>query len=352
MKKSVISILALSLAICTLFTGCSKFAYENEYVKLAEYKGLKTCPATVDEAELEMKIDAAIAQTLMNQGTTPTPVEDRDTVENGDVLNIDYEGKIKDVAFQGGTAQGQTLIIGSGTYIPGFEEQLIGKKAGETCDINVTFPSDYPTADLAGQNAVFTVTINSIGVYPELTDEQAQTFSYNQAQTVADYRAMIAEQILYEAVSNRQNFLWFQILDNSEVIKYPDGEIETQINEMMAYYEQMAASQEITLEEYLANYNMTVESFTADMRARCEETVKQQIIKEALAEAENLTLSDEEYSAGVAKYAQDYGFSDVTTFEEQFGVETIKESLMAEKIMAMLEANCKEEKGFTYTSKN
>ena len=350
MKKSVISLLALSLAVCTFLTGCSKFAYENEYVRLPEYKGLTTCSTTFDNMEEEVNL--AIAELFMNQGETPTPVEGRDTVQKGDVLNIDYEGKIKDVAFEGGTAQGATLIIGSGMFIPGFEDQLIGKKVGETSDIKVTFPENYGSANLAGQDAVFTITVNSIGSYPELTDEQASTYSYGQVQTVADYKKMLEEQIVYEATTNKQNYIWLQIFDNTEIIKYPEGEIERQVEEAMTYYEQMAASSEMTLDEYLEGYGMTAESFTAEMQLRCEDTVKQQLIKDALAEAEGITLSDEEYDAGVAKYAADYGFEDVATFESQFGVETIKESLIAEKIMAMLEENAKEVEGFTYTSKN
>lgn len=351
MKKTIISLLAVVIAVSTLLAGCGKsqFVYENEYVKLSKYKGLTTCSTTF--TDIDEKIGIAVSTTMMNQGITPVAVEDRDTVEKGDVLNIDYEGKIKDVAFEGGTAQGATLIIGSGMFIPGFEDQLIGKKLGETTDIKVTFPKNYQSTNLAGQNAVFTVTINSINTYPELTDEQASTFSYGQAQNVADYKSMLAEQLVYEATSNRQNYLWLQILDNSEIIKYPDGEIDKQVNEMMAYYEQMASSNEMTLEEYLSGYNMTVESFTAEMKTRCEETVKQQIIKDALAEAEKITLSDEEYKAGVEQYAADYGF-DVVTFEEQFGVDTIKDSLIAEKIMAMLEENCKEVEGFEYISPN
>ncbi len=351
MKKSIISLLALTLAVCTLFAGCSEFVYENEFVKLGEYKGLTTSSTTFDNMEEE--VNTAIAVTLMNQQETPVTVEDRDTVQKGDVLNIDYEGKIKDIAFEGGTAKGATLIIGSDMFIPGFEDQLIGKKVGETSDIKVTFPTSYPTANLAGKEAVFTVTVNSIGAYPELTDEQASTLSYGQMKTVDEYKAYVSEQIVYQAITNKQNNIWLQIVDNSEIIKYPDGEIDRQLDEMMAYYEQMAASSEMTLEEYLTNYlGTTKEAFTAELTARCEDSIKQQLIKDAIAAAEGITLSDEEYKEGVANYAKELGFPDVETFESQYNVDVIKKSLIADKIMAMLEENAKEVEGFTYTSKN
>lgn len=358
MKKSIISILAVSLTACILFAGCAEkkvFTYENEYVKLGEYKGLTTSSTKYEITDKD--VEDAIKQLLSTQ--SDLVAADRDTVEDGDVVNIDYKGEIKGVAFEGGTAEGADLTIGSGQFIDGFEEQLIGAKLGETVEINVTFPKDYPNnPDLANKKAKFTVTINSIStiVYPELTDALAKELSNGQASNVTDYKALIKENLntskQQEVRYNKQNNIWLQVVDNSEIIKFPDGQIETEVETALAYYEEMAKANEITLEDYVTNYyRMDLDEFKSTLTKQCESMLKQNLIIDALAEAEGITVSDEEYKAGLQSYATDYGFSDTATFEEQYGKENIMSSLLSEKVMDMLEKASVEKDNFTYESK-
>ena len=183
MKKKTF-LLSLCLCLMLAFTGCSKndstaddnsttentTVASNGEVTLGEYKGIEVVMESTDvtDAEIQVRLDNFVAS-----NATVEEITDRTDVQDGDVANIDYVGKIDGEAFDGGSAEGTDLTIGSGTFIDGFEEQLVGATVGETIDINVTFPENYTSKDLAGKEATFTVTINSIGksVTPELTDE-------------------------------------------------------------------------------------------------------------------------------------------------------------------------------------
>ena len=161
----------------------------DEYVTLGDYKGLEVVSNVVTITDAD--VDAYIEYMLSMSGGALEEVTDRDVVENGDVANIDYIGKKDGVAFDGGTAEGYDLGIGTGTFIPGFEEGLVGVKKGETVDLNLTFPENYSAADLAGAEVVFTVTVNGIykEVTPEFTDEYVAELGIENISTVEEYRA-------------------------------------------------------------------------------------------------------------------------------------------------------------------
>ena len=166
-----------------------------DYVTLGEYKGIEVsvdAPVVTDEY-LDSYIDYVLQSNMVTTEITDRPVEE------GDIVNIDYEGKIDGVAFDGGTAQGYDLTIGSGTFIDGFEDGLIGAETGETVDVNVTFPENYQGEEVAGKDAVFTVTVNSISVetLPELTDEFVQGLDVG-VNTVEEYRQYAYDLLMEE----------------------------------------------------------------------------------------------------------------------------------------------------------
>lgn len=355
MKKIIISLLSVLFCVSFLFAGCGKFTYENEYVKLGKYKGLKTSSTEVTVKDED--VATQISQILSSQ-TIKTPVTDRDTVKEGDTANIDYKGSINGVAFEGGTATGADLVIGSGQFIPGFEDQLIGAKVGETRDINVTFPEEYHSEELAGKDAVFSVKINSISISstPELTDEFVQTISNGQVDTIEGYKVYIKENLeaskKQEAVYNKQNNIWMQIVDNSEIINYPEDVLQKRVEQSLKYYEDLATSNEMSLEEYLSGYYDSVDAFKQMLTTNIQQMLQQELLVNAIAEAEKITISDEEYQKGLEGYAAQYGFNDTVAFENQYNKEEIVQSLTNEKVMAMLEKSAKEVEGFTYDFKS
>ena len=171
----------------------------SDYVTLGEYKGVKVSvdAAVVTDEYLDSYIDYVLQSNMLTTQVTDRPVQE------GDIVNIDYEGKIDGVAFDGGTAQGYDLAIGSGSFIDGFEDGLIGAETGETRDVAVTFPEDYHGTDVAGKDAVFTVTVNSISVetLPELTDEFVQGLGVG-AETVEEYRQYAYDLLMEEQQAN------------------------------------------------------------------------------------------------------------------------------------------------------
>lgn len=355
MKKTFFSVLAAGLCIATLMTGCQQNSYSNDYVNLGQYKGLHYAPAAVSVTDEE--VNQQIQQVLASQSTT-TEITDRTDVQNGDTVNIDYVGTVDGTAFEGGTAQGSDLTIGSGRFIPGFEDQLIGAKVGETTKIKVTFPAEYSNnPDLAGKEAEFTVTINKISktVTPELTDTVVQSLPNSTAKTVDEYKESVKKQLAdykqQQADYTKQNTVWQQVMDNAELKKYPEGEVEQYVKDATDYYTQAASVNEMELGDFLTSYyNMTEEDFNTRIQAEAEEVIKREVVVNAIAEAEKLAISDDEYKEGVERYAANYGFSDTAAFEEQYDKDVIMNSLLTEKVMNFVVENAKEKEGFVYQS--
>lgn len=301
MKKKL---LALTVIMCMLMTigltGCgssnpySKYDF-SEYVKLGKYKGLEKSEISVSVSDEE--VDAQIQVNLENAAETEKKTKGK--VEDGDTVNIDYEGKLDGKAFQGGTSAGYDLKIGSGSFIDGFEDGLIGKKIGKTYDLNLTFPEDYSSEELAGQDVVFTVTVNyvSVEVIPELTDEWVKENST--AKTVEEYETVIYEQIYEskeeEAKSNMIASLWNQVVEDSEMIQYPEKELEMYIEQIEDQYELMADTYGMNLDDLLESYNIDSEEvYDQQNKAAAEEYIKDQMIMYYIAELEGLTYSEEE----------------------------------------------------------
>ena len=304
-----------------------------DYVTLGEYKGIEvtaTAPEVSDEY-LQSYIDYVLQSNMVT-----TDITDR-AVQNGDFANIDYEGKIDGVAFDGGTAQGYDLEIGSGSFIPGFEDGLIGAEIGETRDVKVTFPESYPGADVAGKDAVFTVTVNSIHTetIPELTDELVKGLEGN-CSTVEEYRQYAYDLLMEDEQSthdsNVQMDVLAKIVEGSE-FKEPPAEM------VKRYYDRIKAN----MSSYAAMYGYDLESFMAatgsseeQLQESAEQASKEIIAMKAIADAENLNVTDEEVDAELAKNAGDYGYDDVEEYKKALDLKGYKEYMMTEKVLTFL----------------
>ena len=315
--------------------------YVKPEITLGEYKGLtvEVEKKTVTEAD----VDARIKQDQEKVART-VEVEDR-AVENGDTVKLDYAGTVDGVAFDGGTAQDQTLTIGSNQFIPGFEEQMIGMKIGEEKDLNVTFPEQYHAEDLAGKAAVFHVKVNGITVteMPELDDDFAADVS--DYSTFAEYKAGI-EKELQEAADKQndiavENALVEKAADNAQM-DIPEAMISNEQDDMVRDMEMRMMYQGIRMDDYLKYTGMTREQVKGMYRPEAAKRVKLQLTLEAIKNAESIEPTEEEIQVQVAEQAERMGqevekFSASLT-EEQKGY--LKDSAAIQKVIDMMKADC------------
>ena len=274
-------------------------------VTLGDYKGLDVpkTRVTVKKEEVEEEL-----KRTQEQNAREITIEDR-PVKDGDILTIDYSGSVDGEKFEGGTAQDQTLIIGSGAFIPGFEEQLIGKELNEETEINVTFPEEYHAADLAGKEAVFEVKIKAIKEkeLPELDDEFASEVS--EFETLDEYKADIKEKIRErkkeEAKTERENKLVDLAVENAQM-DIPDAMVEEQVQQMTEEFAQRLSYQGLSMEQYLQFSGMDAQKFADDMKPQAVKRIETRLVLEAIVKAENIEVSEEEYKAEVEKMAAMY----------------------------------------------
>ena len=275
----VLAAVLLSLCACgkagtkTLIYGDTDL---SEYVKLGEYKGL-----SVDTKSDEYKtaLQGIYDSDLANNDVYNKKLEG--TVQNGDVVNIDFEGKKDGVAFEGGTSKGYDLTIGSGSFIAGFEEGLIGVNIGDTVDLNLTFPENYGNAELAGKDVVFTVKVN----YVKSTDIGDISEYYEQLgfKSAKKYKADAKARAVKTMLSDMRT-------ENSEVKGYPEKDKEIFVNAVYEFYDSYyQKNYGENFEDVLKNnYNMTVEDFKTEMKSSVEDQTKNTIIYYAVLQKENL----------------------------------------------------------------
>lgn len=309
-----------------------------DYVTLGEYKGLEVTLQSLEpsEEEIEAEIQSALSQNEkleeMKEGT----------VENGDVANIDYEGKLDGEAFDGGTDKGYDLTIGSGTFISGFEEGLVGKKIGETVDLNLTFPESYGSTELAGKDVVFTVTINSVKRAPELTDELAAEIS--DYKTVEEYRSSIVDTLKEQKKTEQENAKINDLVglayQNATINDYPQEMIDYQLEKVTEYYKSYAEQSEMEYADFLEQQiGMTEEEFLSQMTETVKQTMASELVLRAIAETENVEVSDEEFRTSAEEYAAQMGMTDVDEFITQYGEGEIMASILQDKAVDILVEN-------------
>lgn len=309
-------------------------------VTLGEYKGVaveKNVEKVTDEA-----VDARI-QNDVERASTTQDVTDR-AVENGDIVNLDYAGSVDGVAFEGGTAQGQSLTIGSGMFIPGFEEQMVGMNIGEERDLSVKFPEQYHADNLAGKDAVFHVKVNGIQtkVRPELDDDFAadvsefDTFEAYKANIVADLEKNAADR----AEANLEDSLVQKVVDAADC-DIPDAMIQDEITTMLREMEMRMMYQGIRFEDYLKYTGQTLDQVRENYKPEAANRVKTQLVLEAVAKAENIVPTDEDVDEAIADQAKRVN-RDVEEFKASLSEqqkEYLKETAGIKKVIDFLKAN-------------
>ncbi len=279
--------------------------YVKPEVKLGDYKGLTATREDVKVAD--EAVDAEIAKALEGQARE-TEVTDR-ACEMGDEVVFDFDGYVDGVAFDGGKSENYELKLGSGAFIPGFEEQIVGKAIGENFDVNVTFPADYHAENLAGKEAVFKCLVHAIKVreLPELDDEFVKDVS--EFDTVAEYRADVAAKLQAEADKEEDAKVDAQLMDklvDAMEADIPEAMFANETEAMMRDYETRLRYQGLDMEMFMKYTGQTVDALKAQMRPQAEKQVKTRLALEAIAAAENFEATEEEIEAEYAKIAEAY----------------------------------------------
>ena len=311
-------------------------------VTLGQYKGVEVekADASVSAEDVEAEL-----KKVQEQNARLLTVEDRG-VEDGDQTVIDFEGFVDGKGFEGGKAEDYPLTIGSHSFIDTFEEQLIGKKIGEECEVNVTFPTEYHAADLAGKPATFKVTVKEIKVkeLPELNDEFASEAS--EFDTLDEYKKdvekKLAEKKEIEANSKNEDAVVAKVVENA-TMEIPDKMIDAQAENMVQDMARRMQSQGLSLDMYLKYTGMTVEQMKEQARPDAEKRIRTRLVLEAVAKAENIQISDEKVDEEVAKMAEAYKMEveKLKSYMSESDVKQMKEDLAVQQAVDLLVAEAK-----------
>ena len=313
-------------------------------IKLGKYKGVK-----IEKVETEVtdeEVDAAIERERENSARTVAvdrPVKDKD------LTVIDFEGFVDGKAFEGGKGENYPLTIGSGVFIPGFEEQLIGAKKGEEVEVKVTFPEDYQAEELKGKDAVFKCKVNEIKEkeLPELDDEFASEVS--EYDTFAEYKEAtkknLSEKKAEDAKTIKEDRVIEAIVEASE-INIPEAMLETEKRQMVQDFAQRIQSQGLSMEQYAKFTGTTVESLIEQAGPSAEKRIKSRLVVENIVKAEKIEVSEEEYEKELARLAESYQM-EIDKLKEMVAgnekaIEQIKEDLAMQKAIDFVVSNAKE----------
>lgn len=309
-------------------------------VKLGKYKGVKVEKADITVTDEE--VDAEINKERENNARN-IEVTDR-AVKDGDITTLDFEGFVDGVAFEGGKGENYPLTIGSGAFIPGFEEQLIGAEIGKEVEVNVTFPEDYQAEDLKGKAAVFKCTVKEIKEkqLPELDDEFASEVS--EFETLAEYKAVVKgkleERKAKEAKDAKEAAVIEEIVKDSEM-EIPEAMLATQQRQMVDEFAQRIQMQGLSIDQYFQFTGSSYEQMIEQVKPQAEKRIQSRLVLEAVAKAENITATDEDYEDELKVMAEAY----------QMEVEKVKE-LLPEKSVAQIKEDIAVKKAAEFVVEN
>lgn len=348
MKRVLVTIMTVVM-LAGVLAGCGGAKDEAKYLSeidlekyvtsLGEYKGmeLSATKQTVTDEDVEDYIAY-----LLDSAKEKVEVTGR-AVQTGDVVNIDFEGKKDDVAFEGGTAQGYDLEIGSGSFIDGFEDGLIGCNVGDTVDLNLTFPENY-TGDLAGQAVVFTVTVNSISemVTPELTDEYVKGLEVEDCQNVEEFRQLVRDAMEESAEITFRNELQTLVsekllLMNEYAEDVPEGIMNYYKDRIYMSVDAQASYYGMERNDYIVQYlGVTVDEYDKEIEALAITSAQQAMACGLIAQKEGIEVTDEELQAQIELNYANLGYESAEAFNASDEVESYRDVLLATEVLDFL----------------
>ncbi|MCM3720658.1 trigger factor [Solibacillus isronensis] len=309
--------------------------------KLGEYKGLEVTKqsAEVTDEEVQSLIDAQLAK------KAELEIKEDEAIVEGDTAVIDFEGFVGEEAFEGGKGEDYALEIGSGSFIPGFEEQLVGAKTGETKDVVVTFPEEYHAAELAGKEAKFVVTVKEVKtkVLPDLTDEFAKEID-PEVETVEALRTKLKETTLANKEADVEASLRDELVEkaasNAEV-EIPQGMINTEVDRMVQEFGQRLQMQGMNLDLYYQFSGQNEEALRTQMAEEAVNRVRVSLVLEAIGQAENIEVSEEDINTEVEKMAAQFGMSNDQILTALGGTQVLENDIRTQKTVEFLVENAK-----------
>ena len=333
MKRRAAVLLAGTLAVSVLLAGCSGNNAADEYVSVGGYKEVEVEDIEEPEETTDEDVNNYI-EAVLTQYATQEEIKDREA-KSGDTVNIDFVGKMDGEAFDGGSSRGFNLQLGSGSFIPGFEDSIIGHMPGDTFDWNGNFPDPYDNnPDFAGKEVVFTITVNYIcgeSKLPELTDEFVQTVS-EKSKTVEEYKEEIKKQLAENGTTDfdvkLQESAWQAVLEKAEIKEYPEDEKKKMKTQIMNAYESAAKDAELELADFLQQYyGISEEDFNKQVDETIESSLKEKLVAQAIAKQEKLIPNEEEMKKELETLAKDSGYESLEALKSAMGENADEEAL-------------------------
>ncbi|HEX3027993.1 MAG TPA: trigger factor [Clostridia bacterium] len=311
-------------------------------VELGEYKGVEVSKIEVNVTDEDVEKEL---QTVVDKNARLVTVEDRE-VQSGDTTIIDFEGFIDGVPFEGGKASDSELVIGSGQFIPGFEDQLIGSKTGDDVDVNVSFPEEYQKEELAGKPALFKVKIKEIKVkeMPAIDDEFAKDVS--EFDTLEEYKQDLKNKLIHNAEHKAEHETEDNVIDKAvenATVDIPKVMVEKHIDNLIYDFDMRLRYQGLDLNKYMGIMGMDADAFRGQFASRAEKEVKTQLVLEKISSTESIDAAEDEINEEIKRLAENYKQT-----EEEFkkhlkndDIEYIKSNLIAKKTINFLTENAK-----------
>ena len=330
MKKRIMTLVTGILASAAVLTGCSgSKGLETDALSISVYKGVEIDeiqkPAEVTDEDVENTIQSSLQMNATQEEITDRPVED------GDIATIDFTGKINGQEFEGGSSTDYPLTIGSGLFIDGFEDSVIGHNIGDTYDWQGKFPDNYQSAEYAGKDVVFTITVKGIAEesVPELNDNFVKSVS-EKSKSVKEYKEEVRKQLTDDNETSYENqvgqAVWQKVLENTEIKKYPEDEMKELSKTLIDQYKSMAEYAEQDYETYIQEQmGYSVEEFEKQVEEAAKASLKQSMVTEAIADKEKIKLSNKEYKEQLKKIADSYMYEDVDALKEAAEEEDLKD---------------------------
>ncbi|MCI9382397.1 MAG: trigger factor [Dorea sp.] len=330
MKKRIMTLVTGILASAAVLTGCSgSKGLETDALSISVYKGVEIDeiqkPAEVTDEDVENTIQSSLQMNATQEEITDRPVED------GDIATIDFTGKINGQEFEGGSSTDYPLTIGSGLFIDGFEDSVIGHNIGDTYDWQGKFPDNYQNAEYAGKDVVFTITVKGIAEesVPELNDNFVKSVS-EKSKSVKEYKEEVRKQLTDDNETSYENqvgqAVWQKVLENTEIKKYPEDEMKELSKTLIDQYKSMAEYAEQDYETYIQEQmGYSVEEFEKQVEEAAKASLKQSMVTEAIADKEKIKLSNKEYKEQLKKIADSYMYEDVDALKEAAEEEDLKD---------------------------
>lgn len=345
MKKKLAALFCATLAASMILAGCqASKGLETDNLKITQYKGVEVSavdkPEKVTDDDVEQYIQSQLVSSAATAGITDRPAQ------NGDTVNIAFVGTVDGEEFEGGSSDNSSVELGSGSMIDGFEDSIVGHNVGDTFVWDGKFPDEYSNApDLAGKACEFTITLNSI--VPELTDDWVTKVS-DKSKTVEEYKKEIKKTLEDQRQEDYDSTLrseaWQAVVDNTTVQKYSKKQqekIDEMKNSLIDSYKSYAESMGTDYETYITSSGQyTVESFEQKVEEAAEESEKQTMIAEAIADKENIKLDNKTYKKMLKEYAKTYNFEDGDAMEKAYSKDTLKEAMLTDLVKDWLVDKC------------